>query len=381
MRVAMFTDSYLPTWDGVVTSLIQTRRELEKLGHEVIVFAPGKIASYGFDETDPQLFRFPSVLYPGYRMYRAAVLPARFRHVLDGVDLVHSHGAGFIGLRAVWAKYRSHVPMVFTFHTMVHDALISYGPPFLPKAQLDRLLRTYLAWYFRRCDVVIFPTDVARMLIVERYREHLRKSVTVPNGIDLHRFGNNRNDHAIRMRFGLHNEPLILYLGRVGREKNLDVLINSMKYVGHELDDARLLIAGRGPSEKYYKELTRKMSLEKKVFLDFRVLSPEEVPLYYQACDVFATASTFETQGVAILEAMASGKPIAAASSKAIPELVESNFNGVLFDSLNPRDCATAILEAYENRHFLGANARKRAESFSSETCCRRLLGVYEDIL
>lgn len=380
MKIAMFTDSYLPTWDGVVTSLIQTRRELEKLGHEVIVFAPGKIGSYGFDDDDPQLFLFPSVLYPGYRMYRSAVFPARFRHVLNGIDLVHSHGAGFVGMRAVWAKYRSRIPMVFTFHTMVHDALLKYGPPFLPKAQLDRLLQTYLSWYFRRCDVVIFPTSTARAEIMERYRAHVRKSITIPNGVDLNRFTSSQDNHAIRRRLNLAGNPLILCLGRVAKEKNLDVVIKSMKYVEQKLGDARLLIAGRGPSENHYRELTRRMSLENKVILDFSVLSPEEVPLYYRACDVFATASTFETQGVAILEAMASGKPVAAAASKAIPELVEDNLNGVLFDYLDPRDCAAAIVEAYENRNVLGPNARRKAESFSSETCCRKLLEVYEDI-
>src|SRR3989449_10389 len=158
MRIALFTDSYLPTVDGVVTSVLSTRRQLEAHGHEVVVFAPEDPRRRGMREAGTIYVRAKEFRhYPGYRL---AMFPGRETDLIKemGIDVIHIHGVGFVGIKGIWASWHAKVPRVSTFHTMIHETLAFYSPFGLNLHLLERGLRFYLRIFLRKTHGVVVPS-------------------------------------------------------------------------------------------------------------------------------------------------------------------------------------------------------------------------------
>ena len=379
MKVALFTDTYLPTVDGVVTSLIATRRQLEALGHEVLVFAPGPGKNGGSREEGVIYLRareFRS--YPGYYM---AWFPSREVDLVKrfGVDIIHGHGLGFMGVKGLWASWQAKIPMVQSFHTMIQDALAYYSPISLNPHLLRRALRLYLRVFLSKCKNVIVPTK-AVMAEIKELAPKARISGVVPTGIDLSKFNPDLDGGAVREKWGLRSHDVVLLVGRVAAEKNIKLILDSFPSVMKEKPGAKLLVVGRGPYLQHVFRLSRKRGLANDVmFAGF--VDDSELPAYYAACDAFAIASKFETQAIVVLEAMACGKPVAGADFRAIPEFVRNDVNGYLFDPDDEEDCARAIIGCLENAQDLRHGARATAEDYSVEKCTRQLVSVYRNVI
>src|SRR2546426_935088 len=268
MKIAIFTDTYLPTVDGVVTSLLTTKRELERLGHEVVVFAPQAPGNGTGREDDVVWIRareFRS--YPGYRL-------AILREILK----------------------------------------------IAPNMRL---------------------TDV------------------IPTGVDVERFHPRVDGSRVREKWGLDSNEVVLHVGRIAREKDLPTLVDAFRRVKQERPAAKLMFVGTGPYEEGLRALVRKRRLAADVI--FAGFVPDaELPEYYAACDVFAIPSRFETQGLAVLEALASGRPVAGANFRAIPEFVREGESGHLFTPGNPEAAANAISRCLD--HAGGLPLRARAQ-------------------
>ena len=206
-------------------------------------------------------------------------------------------------------------------------------------------------------------------------------SHVVPNALDTQRFHPGIDGSAIRRKLGLQQgEKMVLTTGRVSREKNLDVLVRAARGV----ENARFVIVGDGPSHKELLRLAHSEGVSHR-FVFTGLVSDEELPHYYAASDVFATASTFETQGLALLEAMACGKPAVAADALALPEAVHEGKNGFLFRPSSEAECAAKIndvLNADEKTYAkMARNARKTAELYSIPVSTGKLIAVYEKLL
>ncbi|HWM49992.1 MAG TPA: glycosyltransferase, partial [Thermoplasmata archaeon] len=157
-KIALFTDSYLPTVDGVVTSVLTTRRQLEANGHEVVVFAPEDPRGRGKREAGTIYVRAKEFAhYPGYRL---AMFPGRESDLIKemGIDVIHIHGVGFVGIKGIWASWQAKVPRVSTFHTMIHETLAFYSPFGLNLHLLERGLRFYLRVFLRKTHGVVVPS-------------------------------------------------------------------------------------------------------------------------------------------------------------------------------------------------------------------------------
>jgi 1,2-diacylglycerol 3-alpha-glucosyltransferase len=379
MKVALFTDTYLPTVDGVVTSLIATRRQLETLGHDVLVFAPGpgkngESREEGVIYLRARAFRS----YPGYYM---AMFPSREVDLVKqhGVDIIHGHGLMFMGVKGLWASWQAKIPMVQSVHTMVEDALAYYSPISLNPHLLRRGLRLYLRVFLQKCKNVIVPTK-AVMAEIRALAPRARISGVVPTGIDLSRFNPELDGSGVREKWGLDAHDVVLHVGRVAAEKNLKLILDAFPSVMKERSGAKLLVVGRGPYLQHIYRLSRRRGLAKDVlFAGF--VSDFELPKYYAACDAFAIASKFETQAIVVLEAMACGKPVAGANFRAIPEFVHDDQNGYLFDPDDKAECAEAIVGCLENAQNLRYGARATAEKYSIEKCTRQLVSVYKNVI
>ncbi|MEK6851811.1 MAG: glycosyltransferase [Candidatus Thermoplasmatota archaeon] len=375
MRIAVFTDTYLPTVDGVVTSLLTTKRELERLGHEVVVFAP-QVPGDGCGRRGDVVYVRAREFrhYPGYRL---AMLPGREVETLHEIDadLVHSHGIGFMGVKGMWSAWQCKRPLVLTFHTMVMDAMTYYSPFHLDLNLLERGLKLYLRVFLHKCHAVVVPTR-AILREIERLAPKMRHTDVIPTGVDTQRFRPDVDGRRVRARWGLDGNALVLHVGRIAREKDLPTLVSAFERVRRDRPGAKLMFVGSGPYEQGLRALVQRRNLARDVL--FAGFVPEEdLPAYYAACDAFAIPSRFETQGLVVLEALACGKPVAGANFRAIPEFVHDGENGFLFAPGDPREAATAIEKCLEWRDALAVGARATAEQHTVEASTRRLVEVY----
>lgn len=379
MRVALFTDSYLPTVDGVVTSVLTTRRQLEAHGHEVVIFAPEDPRRREMREAGTIYVRAKEFRhYPGYRL---AMFPGREVDLVKelGIDVIHIHGVGFVGIKGLWASWHARIPRVSTFHTMIHDTLAFYSPFGLNLHLLERGLRFYLKVFLRKSHGVVVPSRAILEEILA-LSPRARIADVIPTGVDPDRFRPDVSGQSIRTKWGLNGHDVVLHVGRVAPEKNLPTLIHAFPRVLEANPDTKLLIVGTGPyMEKYY-DLVRHLGLSGEVI--FTGFVPDaDLPKYYAAADAFAIASKFETQGLVVLEALASGRPVAGANYRAIPEFVREGWNGSLFDPADVHGCAAAVLKCLRARDAMRDPARDTALDYSVERCTRRLEGVYQRLV
>jgi 1,2-diacylglycerol 3-alpha-glucosyltransferase len=380
MKIAMFTDSYHPAVDGVVTTIDQYKKMLEKRGHEVFIFAPGdrKLVE---TQPYPNVNYLKSVKFFGYGKYRMAFPPAKVYKNIDrlGIDVIHSQGAGFVGLKAVWASYKLKFPLIYSFHTMVNETMHYVSRYQMIQKFTERLLYEYIRWYFLRCEVVTVPSKTTKNELIKKWPGYVKRYYILSNGINLKKFNPKNDGSQIRKKLGLQNNKIILHLGRIALEKNLDTLIKSIPYIKKKYPNCKLVIVGMGPAKSHYEQMVRNLKLEKDII--FTGFVPDDlIPNYYACADAFATSSTFETQGIVILEAMASGLPVAGANYRAIPELVDNGKNGYLFNAFDSKDCATAVIKALNSDTELRKNAIRSVQQHSIEQVTDRLIGLYQEM-
>ncbi len=379
MRIAVFTDTYLPTTDGVVTSLLTTKRELERRGHEVVVFAPQVPGNGTGREKDVIWVRAREFRhYPGYRL---AMFPGREVEWIEELrpDIVHSHGIGFMGIKGMWSAWQCKRPLVLTFHTMIMDAMSYYVPFHLDLKLLERGLRLYLRVFLHKCRAVVVPSRVI-LREIEKIAPHMRSTDVIPTGVDTERFHPRAGGARIRAKWGLDGNEAILHVGRIAREKDLPTLVEAFRKVRVDRPGAKLVFVGRGPYEDGLRAYVRRRGLERDVI--FAGFVPDaDLPAYYAAADAFAIPSRFETQGLVILEAMACGKPVAGANYRAIPEFVREGENGFLFTPGDAESAAGAIRKCLEHRDALAPGARATAEMYTVKASTEKLVGVYQKLV
>ncbi len=323
MRVGFFTDTYTPQINGVVTSIRLFKEHLERLGHEVYVFAPGP----DHEVDTAEIVRFRSVPFKFQPEMRfAAPYSVEAARVVDsvGLDIVHSHDPFSIGLFGIRVARKLGIPYVHTYHTLFPEYVHYIWETRLTKRLAERLSRDFCS----RCDHVIAPSAK-----IERYLACLRLDVPVtvlPTGVETGKFqdpsGERRKE--FRRRFGIQtDERLLVYVGRLGREKSVDVLVDMMARV--RTPGVRLLIVGDGPERPSLEDRARAARVAERVLFT-GYLAHEDVCAAYAAADLFVFASLTETQGLVIGEAMAAGLPVVASEDLAIADAVAPGINGLL---------------------------------------------------
>ncbi|UCD91977.1 MAG: glycosyltransferase [Methanobacteriota archaeon] len=380
MRIAVLTDTYLPTIDGVVNSLITTRKALEDLGHEVFVFAPEDKKNGNTDDPRTVYLRARQLkMYPGYRL--TTLLPGKevryFRE--HHFDVIHTHGLAVMSAKGIWIAHTLKLPLILTFHTMVLDALSWYNPFGLKLGFMESITKRWVRYVLHRCYGVIAPTSA----ILDELKElapKMRMTDIIPTGIDQKRFHPSVDGSRVKEKWGLDGEEVILHVGRISPEKNLDMLFDAFASLRKKRGSVKLMVVGMGPAYQDCKSYVNRKGLSDDViFTGF--VNDNELPEYYAACDTFAITSTFETQGLVVLEALASGKPVAGIRYRAIPEFVKDDDTGYLFNTNDTEGCANAIEKTLDNAQSLVPNARRMAEGYSIEACTERLVDLYDRVI
>ena len=399
MKLAYFTDTYLPTRDGVVTSMLSFKEELQKKGHEVYIFCPDK--RKGRLEEEKNVFRYASSSFGLYPEYNIAIFPyfANMKFKKLGIDIMHSHALTTMGLAARHISKKEKMPSVATMHTLVPLAthylkegamkkgmstefwelilklVTSWATKRLVyKIDSDTLWKA-LAWFFQPFDVVISPSQYTRTIMAE----HGIQTQVVPNGIDTTRFRPDIDTREFRQRFGLEGKNVVLHVGRLTLEKNLDLLIDAAPLVKREYANVVFLVVGSGPARLHFeRRVSEKGLADSFIFTGF--LPDDMLPLTYAACNMLAFPSNFETQGLVALEAMGCGKPVVAAKDTAVSEVIAENKNGYLFNG-TAEDFANKIAECLVKGARFSKAARETALAYSKEKCVKILISVYEQLL
>lgn len=367
MRVGFFTEVYRPIINGVVASVDGLAGGLRVLGHDVYCFAPH---IPGSDEGDGAL-RMPSLPLPTSTPYRLTVpLVSRRnrRGIINHLDVLHAHSPFVTGWMSVRYARRLHIPLVYTYHTRLEE--YAHYLPFDPKA--TRFAASTLTRSFANlADAVIVPTPAMRQRLAEiGVTAHIE---IVPSGIDLEHFGSGKPRADLRQSLGTRpGEQLLLFVGRLGREKNVDVLLDALTITK---SSARLAIAGDGPERETLEARANELNLGERVrFLG--EVGRDELPDLYASVDAFVFPSVTETQGLVLVEAMAAGAAVIAADAPVVREVL-----GGAGRLVAPTAQAFAeAIDALPNTPDAARNAQNRmaAARFGIDQQARHVASLYE---
>jgi 1,2-diacylglycerol 3-alpha-glucosyltransferase len=369
MRVGFFTEVHRPVVNGVVASVEGLARGLRSRGHEVYCFAPRMPGGDGDSEV---FFRMPSLPLPTRTPYRLTVpLVGRrsVRSVIKRLHLVHVHSpfvTGWMGLR--YAR-RYGMPVVYTYHTQL-EAYTHYVPfdPSATRFATETLTRTF----GNSVDAVVVPTDAMRKRL--RSLGVTTRIAVVPSGIDVAHFASGRRDERLRASLGAADGCLLLFVGRLAKEKSLDVLLRGLAIARR--DDVHLAIAGDGPAADELRELARELGVTARVRFMGEV-QRERLPDLYASSDAFVFPSTSETQGLVLAEALAAGLPVIAADAPQNRDVLDSGAELVAPTAAAFAASIERTMPATEERR---AAARAAGARFSLETQIERTLDLYNSL-
>lgn len=325
MRIAFFTDTYRPSLNGVVTSTDTFRRELALLGHEVDIFAP---ASPHVDR-EPGITRVASVPFPTEPNCRVA-LPVPPRLILafrrGGYDLVHTQTPFGLGIWGAALARLFRKPLVHTYHTFFAE----YAHYLRMNPELGRaFVAQYSRIYCNRCRAIVVPS-AAFIEVLRSYRVTAPIRV-IPTGVSIP--AGRPNAAAARAELGLPaDRPLLLYVGRLAREKSIDFLFEALVQLrARSGTDPRLVIVGEGPQREELEGLAERFGLVGALHW-VGGIPHARVFEYYAAADLFVFASRTETQGLVVAEALAMGLPVVAVKGPGVCDYVRNETGGELVD-------------------------------------------------
>ena len=370
LTIGMFTDTYAPETNGVVTSIVSTARSLRRRGHRVIVVAPAHPEG---DEEHPDLFHLRSASFPFYPEFRMAFpLPAKIVANLPALpfDVIHAHTFFFIGCFGAYLARLRHTPLFFTYHTKFEDYL-----HYLPVNR--RITKPQTLWLSRQfsnqCDRVIAPSQGTEALL--RSYGITAPIEVLPGGVDLEQFG---PEADVPPLIAESKGPVLLSVGRLGKEKNLEFLLEAFEVVAARAVQARLIIVGDGPHRAELERQAASSAFGDRISFT-GALEQAQLGAYYRNADALAFTSLTETQGLVLVEALAHGLPVVAVDCPVTRECVLGDA-GILVPEhvdLFARAILELCAEPPERRAERQAAARAAAAPYSIDALAAQLETLY----
>ena len=387
MRVAIFSDNFYPELSGIADSVLALGKELAKRGHQVCYFAP----AYGpADYAKANLPVGELELGENIKIVRLWSLPIKnsptgqgrlvlpfvlsYRALRDfAPDIIHINLCSFLGLDAILFAKVSKIPILGTSHTPITE-FIKYFP--IRAKWFDVILNHFVAWFYNRANFVTGPSQFI-FDEMKRYGFH-RTGQPMSNLIDVSNFTpvTKEKKAELKKEFQL-SDHVVLYAGRLAEEKHIDVIIWAIKTVQEKFPDVNLVVTGHGAGEFALKSLVKELNLEKNVKFTGTVPWAKLI-LFYQVSDIFAIASTAETQSISMLQAMSAGIPVVAVRAGALPEYVSAD-NGYLFEIGDFATLAERLIYLFNNekeRDRLGQGGVVTAGRYS----IKEIAGQWENL-
>lgn len=385
MRIALFTETYLPHINGVVTHVKILRDGLEQLGHEVLVVTADADAHHHFVEDG--VLHCPAHTSKRFYNYSLSlpVSSTRLKFVRDfAPDIIHIHNEFGIGMSGLLCAKILRVPLVYTLHTMYDDYIYYIAPKPLVKAA-TKVSRRYFKFIAKHSNALTGPSQKCQ----EYFRlTGLKKDVSViPNAVEVDQFSPREVPEEVkadlRERCGIQDDSMVAcFVGRLGREKSVDVLLDYWKAGVKPEDHIHLVVIGDGPVRPELEEQAKVLGIEDMVTFTGRV-EHEDLPPYYALCDVYVTASLSDTNSISMLEGMCSGLPVLQRNDPLNADQVRDGKNGFNFDS--PEEMAQKLrqIQAMDQEALQGFKESVIASirENGARELAERTLTVYQRVL
>lgn len=384
MRIGIFTDTYPPYINGVSTSVYMLKKALERKGHQVFVVTINNDSlRYKFDENNT-VIRIPGLPIGIYDYRVTNIYPIRAMNIIRKwkLDVIHSHTEFSVGTFARIISRQFNIPLVHTYHTMYEDYTHYITKGYFDKS--SKKIVEYLTLFYcdKTTNELIVPTKKTYDLFKQKYGVD-RNIYIIPTGIEIERFYTENVDNnkveEIRKKLSLKEDSFnIVFVGRLAKEKNVDLLLNAQKNIVEKSKNINLIIIGDGPDMDEYKKTVSKLKIDNNVIFVGKV-PWETVPLYYRLADVFATASRTETQGLTVIEAMAASVAPICIDDESFRNTVIDGLNGKIFN--DQEEYEKIVVELCKDRKLLNQlqkQARLNAEIHSSKYYGESVLDVYK---
>lgn len=386
MRVAIFTETYLPAVNGVVTHVKTLKEGLELLGHKAIVVTAD--SNVKKTQASKDILYCPAVKLEKIYGYDVAspISADRLRMIKDfNPDIIHIHNEFGIGLSGVLIAKALKVPLVYTMHTMYDDYVYYVANNELLHKFLTSASHKYAKILANSASALTGPSKK-----VEEYfkRCHVDKPVTViPNSVEVEVF--NRHTVSkdkvkeIREKYGFSENDLVFcFCGRMGQEKNIDTLLKYWAKNVKSDDGMKLFLIGGGPQLEEYNELAKTLDIADTVKFSGRV-EHSEIPPYYASCDCYITASLTECHSISMMEGMATGMPVLTIRDELNADQIEEGVSGFYFRDADEMYAHMKRLKSlsFEELEKFKEDARRAIVSSGAQTIAEKLLVIYDEAI
>lgn len=387
MKIIIGSESFAPNISGVATAAELLARNLTEAGHKVWVFAPSRSRKSHIDKDykDFCVVRLKSMVNPFRKGFRVTLLPGKeiTTRVLEiKPDIIHLQDPTSICSGLLRVAKENGIKTVATNHFSL-DYVVSYLKFLKPfHSQIKFILKLYLSGFYNQCDAVTCPTETVKKDLLTW---GVKTEVTpISNGVDLDKFFVHSNLADLKRKYHLPPNPKVLYMGRVDKDKRIEVLISAIPYV-LQLSDAHFIIAGMGDEVDKMKKLAQKLNIERQIswigWIDKDSLDFQQI---YQSASLFVIPSPIETQSIVTMEAMAAGLPVVGANAGALPELIGDGENGYLFEPDDSRDLADKISKILKNKSLAQKMRARSLEKIAAHEISKNfaeVLKIYEKLV
>ena len=384
MNIGIFTATYHPAINGVVTSVCLLEQKLIERGHTVHI-----ITASMHEKTDQNcnLHMMDSIPLPPLPSYRLTSFYSYKMHKLVkqlNLDIIHTHNEIPIGVFGKILAKRLDLPIVHTYHTMWEDYLHYIMPAKISQADLTKkTARLFIRWLLKDYTRYIAPSKSMEQYLIDDCHVSADYVDRVPTGISLRTFEQTSADAdkiaSLRAAYGIGtDDQILLFVGRVAQEKSIDVIIRALPQIFKENPRAKFLLVGDGPHLPEIRALVDHLGISDKVIYT-GIVPFSEIGFYYRLGTVFVNASTSETQGLTYMEAMAANLPVVAKKAQNLNEVIYHRQNGLLFTSNDQfPELIHNILHDQELYNMLVKNGQATVQEYSADIFADRIESIYQ---
>jgi len=349
MKIAIFTDTFLPKIDGIVTFVLSLAKGLADRGHEIYIIAPKYPGVKELVYKNIHIIRLPSTnlfIYPEFKLTHLFSLKVFNLLRKKKIDAILFETPISLGFQAILVSKLLRKPLIGTFHTFFsHEEYLKHVK--LDNNFFQRFFWGYARLFYNRGEVITIPSNAIKKELLGRgLKEPL---IHISNGIDLDKFDNSEV-HKIKKKYKLTGKTL-LFVGRIAHEKNLRYLLECFSEIVKNVPKTKLILVGDGPQMLELKQDVQSLGLKDKVILTGKIHHHELIKSsIFKACDVFITASKTETQGISTLEAQANGLVCVGIDEGGVKDLIKSGYNGYLIKDKDKEAYISAVTRLLTNK-------------------------------
>ncbi|EKE25562.1 MAG: glycosyl transferase group 1 [uncultured bacterium] len=379
MRIALFTNNYLPNPYGVSSSIESFRVEFEKMGHTVYIFAPH---FKGYVDENPNVFRYPAIeiTLRGVRYPIAIPFSYKISRILKNleIDVIHAQHPNLLGWVAKrWAKKKK-IPLIFTWHTL-YDRYAHFVP-LVPTAISAWWSISNAKRFANKANYVVVPTPSVKK-IIQDWGVTNKNIIAIPSGIEEGKFID-PNGVVIKDKFEIKKDDfVILLVSRLTAEKNVEFIFDSLIPILKAEEKIKFLVVGGGNKRKDLEKNVIENSLSAQILFGGEV-GQKEIKNYYAAADIFVYASKSETQGMILTEAMYMGLPIVALRAPGVRDMVGNFITGILIKE-NKNEFSSAVLKLMKDgelrKQYSDKSKLVAFENYTAKVCAKKLLQIYNE--